>query len=263
MKKSFSVSNHPLGSGTDSLDESLVEIGADCQIHPTAVFMPYDMLGSPRRIVLGDGVIVGPFTVLHGGTRIGTNALVGSHSVVGEPEFGYALRERHPGSGAQTVIASGVVLRGGVTVYAGVHIGRDTTIGHRTLVRTNVRIGAASQLAANLTIERGTRIGDEVRCSPGSHLTADTVVADRAFIGAGVRTINDKQLIWRDPDHEQPLDPPRFDTGCKVGSGVVVLAGITVGAHALVGSGSVVTRSVAPNAIVYGVPARQHGEVTR
>ncbi|GFJ77414.1 hypothetical protein [Phytohabitans houttuyneae] len=53
-----------------------------------------------------------------------------------------------------------------------------------------------------------------------------------------------------------------FEYGCKVGSGAVLLAGIRIGTRALVGAGSVVTRDVAPDAIVYGVPARQHGQVT-
>ena len=154
------------------------------------------------------------------------------------------------------------MLRAGATVYAGAEIGDDTTIGHNVLLRTNVTVGSGSQLAANLTVERGCRIGGGVRCSPGSHLTAETMVADRVFLGAGVRTVNDKELIWRDPDHEQPLSPPVFAYGCKVGSGAVILAGVTIGEHALVGAGSVVTRDVTAHAIVYGVPARQHGEVT-
>ncbi|GAA2533293.1 hypothetical protein [Pilimelia columellifera] len=91
-----------------------------------------------------------------------------------------------------------------------------------------------------LTVERGTRIGSGVLCSPGSHITADMVIGDRVFLGAGVRTVNDKELIWRDAANEQPLRPPRFDYACKVGSGAVVLAGVIVGARALVGTGAVV-----------------------
>jgi len=246
----------------DLLRAGLLEFGDGCQVHPTVLFMPADMLGTLRPIVLGDRVILGAFAVVHGGTRVGNDTHVGHRSIIGEPEYGYAMRQVYQGAGNTTTIGSGTVIRAGATIYAGSRVGDDTTIGHNTLLRTNVVVGSGSQLAANLTVERGTRIGHGVRCSPGSHFTADTVVADRVFLGAGVRTINDKQLVWRDPDHEQPLEPPMFEYGCKIGSGAVVLAGVTVGAHALVGAGSVVTRDVPSKTMVYGVPARLQARVT-
>ena len=241
----------------------LLQIGVGCRLHPTAVFLPADLQGTLRPIVLGEQVTVGACAVLHGGLTIGAHTYIGHHTILGEPEYGYAVREFYPGAGAATIIGTGVILRAGAIVYADTTIGDDTTIGHHTLLRTGVSVGAGTQLAANLTVERGTRIGSGVRCSPGSHLTADTVVGDRAFIGAGVRTINDKELIWRDPEHETPLTPPTFGKGCKVGTAVVVLAGVTVSPGALVGAGSVVTRDVADDTIVYGVPATVHGQVTR
>jgi acetyltransferase-like isoleucine patch superfamily enzyme len=75
--------------------------------------------------------------------------------------------------------------------------------------------------------------------------------------------VNDNGMVWRDPVREEPLRPPAFGLGCRVGSGAVILAGVVIGDHALVGAGSVVTRSVLPHCVVYGVPARHHGTVTR
>lgn len=250
-------------TAVDLVRAGLLEIGVGCRIHPTAVFVPADMLGTLRPIVVGARVSIGAFAVIHGGAGLGDDSHVGHRVVVGEPEYGYALRRCHQGVGAATTIGAGGVVRAGATIYAGVQVGENTMIGHNTLLRTDVVVGSGSQLAANLTVERGSRIGDEVRCSPGSHLTASTVVADRVFLGAGVRTVNDKQLIWRDQDAEQPLAPPVFEHGCRVGSGAVLLAGITVGERALVGAGSVVTRDVPAGAVVYGVPARQHGWAAR
>lgn len=212
--------------------------------------------------MLGEQVTIGAYAVLNGGVAIGDRSYIGHHAVLGEPEYGYAVREVYSGAGADTIIGSGMIIRSGAIVYADTTIGDDTTIGHHTLLRTGVQVGAGSQLAANLTVEQGCQIGSGVRCSPGSHLTADTVVGDRAFLGSGVRTVNDKQLIWRDPANEMPLVPPAFGAGSKVGTGAVVLAGVTVCSGALVGAGSVVTRDVAADTIVYGVPATAHGQVT-
>ena len=199
--------------------------------------------------------------MVHGGVSLHDGVRIEEHVVIGKPEHGYALRNVYPGAGAPTEIGAGVVLRSGAIVYAGVSIGEHTVIGHHTLLRTDVTIGPDTQLGHHLTVERGTRIGHGVRCSPGSHITANTVIEDRSFLGAGVRTINDKELIWRDPDRESALCPPRFCHGCKVGSGAVILAGVVIGAAALVGAGSVVTRDVPPGAVAYGVPARVQATV--
>ncbi|MGH3681147.1 MAG: DapH/DapD/GlmU-related protein [Natronosporangium sp.] len=241
---------------TDLARAGLLQVGEGCHISPYAIFAPSDLLGTLRPIELGERCVIGAGAVLHGGARLAVGVHVEDHTIVGKPEHGYAVREVYPGAGAATTIAAGVVLRAGAIVYAGVSIGENSTVGHHTLLRSHVTVGAGSQLAHHLTVERGSRIGHAVRCSPGSHITADTYVGDRVFLGAGIRTINDTELIWLDPHRLPPLSPPRFNTGARVGSGATILAGVTVGAGALVGAGSVVTRDVPPNTVAYGVPAR-------
>lgn len=241
----------------------LLHAAAGSSISSQAVFMPADEQGSLLPVTVGPGCRIGPFAVIHGGTSLADGARIEEHSVIGKPEHGYAIGKTYEGAGASTVIGAGTVIRSGAIVYAGTTVGSETVIGHHTLLRSFVSVGDRTQLGHNLTIERETRIGHDVRCSPGSHITSSCVLADHVFLGAGIRTVNDRYLIWRDPEREPDLQAPRFERGAKVGSGSTILAGVTIGERALVGAGSVVTRDVPPHTVAYGVPARVREESLR
>jgi acetyltransferase-like isoleucine patch superfamily enzyme len=236
----------------------LLLLGEQVTMDANAVFVPADAEGAARRIEIGSGARVGAYSLIYGGARIGEYARVEEHTIVGKPEKGYAVGRVYPGAGAHTQIGPGVVVRADAVIYAGVQAGAGTVIGHHTLLRSFVTVGEDTQLGHNLTIERAARIGHCVRCSPGSHITSSCVLADRVFLGAGVRTVNDRELVWREAGREPKLVPPRFERGAKVGSGSVILAGVVIGENALVGAGSVVTRDVPAGATAYGVPARVH-----
>jgi acetyltransferase-like isoleucine patch superfamily enzyme len=247
----------------DLVATGLLEVGTSCSISAHAVFQPQDYQGTLRPIVLSDGCVVQAGAVVHGGVHLAAGARVEEHAVVGKPELGYAVGCQYPGAGATTSIGAGAVLRSSAIVYAGVTIGDETVIGHHSLLRSFVAVGPDTQLGHGLTVERRTTIGRGVRCSPLSHITSSTRIADRVFLGAGVRTINDKELVWRDPIRDPRLQPPCFEEGCKVGSGSTILAGVVIGAGALVGAGSVVTRDVPPGSVVFGVPARPRNPMAR
>jgi acetyltransferase-like isoleucine patch superfamily enzyme len=247
-------------TATEMAASGLLRADAGCRISSQAVFIPADERGTIRPVTMGAWCRIGPFAVIHGGTALADNAKVEEHAVIGKPEHGYAVGKVYEGAGTGTVIGAGTVIRSGAIVYAGVAIGAGTVVGHHTLLRSFVLIGDRVQLGHNLTVERETRIGNDVRCSPGSHITSLCVLADHVFLGAGIRTVNDRYLIWRDPEREPELLAPRFERGAKVGSGSTILAGVTIGMDALVGAGSVVTRDVPVGATAFGVPARVREE---
>lgn len=239
----------------------LLLLGEGVRIDATAVFAPADEQGVVRPIQITAGCRIGAHTVICGGAQLGEGARVEEGVIVGKPETGYAVGHVYPGAGAETVIGPEVTLRAGAILYAGTGVGEATVVGHHTLLRSFVTVGAGTQLGHHLTVERATRIGEGVRCSPGSHITSSCVLADHVFLGAGIRTVNDRELIWREVDRQPELVPPRFERGAKVGSGSTILAGVVIGEHALVGAGSVVTRDVLAGATAYGVPARVRGQV--
>ena len=124
------------------------------------------------------------------------------------------------------------------------------------------RIGDGTRIGPFVEIQRGAVIG--ARCKIQSHtFICDGVrIEDEAFIGHGVMFINDKTPratsatgdLQREADWE--LLRTVVERRASVGSGAVVLGGITIGAGALVGAGAVVSADVPAGATVAGVPAR-------
>jgi len=243
-------------SASELTTRGLLQVDEGAYISPHVLFVPADAQGTARPIRIGRGGQIGAYAVIYGGTTLCEDSRVEEYTLVGKPEQGYAVGHVYSGAGSDTIIGRGAVVRAGAVVYAGTEIGDDTVIGHHTLLRSFVTVGPGTQLGHHLTVERSSTLGARVRCSPGGHITSSCVLAERVFLGAGVRTVNDRELIWGDPDRVPELAPPRFELGARVGSGSVILAGITIGSEALVGAGSVVTRDVPAGAVAYGVPAR-------
>lgn len=236
--------------------QGLLILGKNVMLDESVTFLPHDQTGEAKAIKIGSDVRVMPSAIICGGVTIGDGAVIEAQVILGQPEYGYALGEIYPGEATQTDIAKGVILRAGAIIYSGVSIGPYSTIGHRTLVRTDTQVGSNTQLGHNMTIERSCRIGDWVRCTGLTHITSKTVLEDRVFLGALVGTVNDKAMIWKQEGVKPELLPPYFEYGCTVGTGASIAAGVRIGRMAMVGTGSVVTKDVAPNTIVIGVPAK-------
>lgn len=144
---------------------------------------------------------------------------------------------------------------------------RDVRFGERVVVRsfTNLygcEIGDDTTIGPFVEIQRGARVG--ARCKISSHAFVCTGVAidDEVFVGHGVVFINDRaprattEAGRLQTDVDWTLLETRIGRRASLGSGVVVLGGVTIGPGAMVGAGAVVTRDVPPGRVVAGVPAR-------
>ena len=123
-------------------------------------------------------------------------------------------------------------------------------------------IGDDSKIGTFVEIQKGARIGARCKISSHTFICEGVVVEDEVFVGHNVTFIND--LYPRSTNSEGKLQsdadwkcvPTRIQRGASIGSGATLLCGISVGARAVIGAGSVVTRDVPSDAIVAGNPAK-------
>ncbi len=143
-----------------------------------------------------------------------------------------------------------------------VRLGRDVRILHPELVNLyGCTIGDETRVGAFVEIQRNAAVGARCKISTHTFVCEGVTIEDEVFVGHGVMFINDvypRATSGGVPQTESDwtVVPTRVKRGASIGSGAVILAGVTVGENALVGAGAVVTRDVPPNAIVKGVPAR-------
>lgn len=139
------------------------------------------------------------------------------------------------------------------------HIGAGTRVWQFVVVLPGARIGAQCNLCAHVLIEDDVVVGDRVTVKSGVQLWNGLSVGDDVFIGPNATFTNDK--FPRSKRFLDEVGRTRIEAGASIGAGAVILPGLTIGKHAMIGAGSVVTRSVPPNAIVMGNPARIVGYV--
>lgn len=140
-------------------------------------------------------------------------------------------------------------------------IGGGTRIWQFCVVLPGARIGRDCNLNAQVLVENDVVVGDRVTVKPGVQLWDGLRVEDDVFIGPNVTFVNDKY-----PRSQHP--PAAFARtvlrcGASIGANATVLGGVEIGAGALVGAGSVVTRDVPAGELWLGNPARRRGPAPR
>ena len=186
------------------------------------------------------------------------------------------LRERHPGfhlhpeastnfASSHFELAPGARLEIGPRVYTerrahGVHFsiaeGASVEIGADTWLRPD----AARVLIFAFPGAR-IRIGNEGFLN-GCHLSAKELVdcGDRVWIGMGSRVFDSDQHDL-DEDHREASAPVRIGDHCWIAADVTVMKGVEIGEQCVVGTRSLVTRSLPPHTLAHGNPAEPAGKI--
>ena len=148
-----------------------------------------------------------------------------------------------------------------VCVSSDVKLGRNVRLS-KFINLYGCAIGDETKIGAFVEIQKNATVGKNCKISSHSFICEGVEIEDNVFIGHSVTFINDTYPRATTPDGQLQTEKDWMvertvvKNGASIGSGVTVLANLTIGENAIVGAGSVVTRDVPANAIVAGNPAR-------
>jgi len=146
-------------------------------------------------------------------------------------------------------------------------LGANVKIHHPNQVNLyGCTIGDDSRVGSFVEIQKNSIIGARCKISSHTFLCEGVTIEDEVFVGHGVMFTNDRWPRATNPDgspmseEDWKVVSTRVRRRASIGSNVTVVPGVTIGEHALVGAGAVVTKDVPDFAIVAGVPARIIGD---
>lgn len=129
-------------------------------------------------------------------------------------------------------------------IQSGARIGRNCVIGQNVNIGSNVSIGNYVKIQNNVSVYEGVTLEDYVFCGPSMVFT--NVIDPRCKYPQKGSEFYHKTLVRE---------------GASIGANATIICGTTIGKHAFVGAGAVITKDAPDYALMVGVPAKQKGWV--
>jgi acetyltransferase-like isoleucine patch superfamily enzyme len=139
------------------------------------------------------------------------------------------------------------------------HVGAGTRIWAFAHVLTGAKVGRDCNICDHAYVEGGVTIGNRVTVKNGVLLFDGVTVEDDVFLGPAVAFTNDLRPRAAIKRSHADFLPTLVQRGATLGARVVVVCGLTVGAHAFIGAGAVITQDVPAHGFVIGNPGRLAG----
>ncbi len=143
----------------------------------------------------------------------------------------------------------------------GAIIGNDVKIWHFSHIMSNAIIGDKCNLGQNVVISPKVILGKNVKIQNNVSVYTGVICEDDVFLGPSMvftNVINPRSAVNRKEEYKET----NVRKGASIGANATVICGNEIGAYALIGAGSVITKSVKPYALVVGNPAKQIGWVS-
>ncbi|MGM0470882.1 MAG: bifunctional UDP-N-acetylglucosamine diphosphorylase/glucosamine-1-phosphate N-acetyltransferase GlmU [Bacillota bacterium] len=180
-----------------------------------------------EEVAIGQDAVIYPFTFLEGQTEIGSQTIIGPQSRIIDAKIGSNVEVEH-------------------SVIREAEIESGVTVGPFAYIRPETKLGTNSKAGSFVEIKK-SEVGADSKVPHLSYI-GDTTIGEQVNIGAGTITANYDGV---EKNRTEIAD------NTFVGSDSTLIAPLTIGQGAITGAGSVVTKDVADDTLVLGVPAKE------
>jgi UDP-2-acetamido-3-amino-2,3-dideoxy-glucuronate N-acetyltransferase len=159
-------------------------------------------------------------------------------------------------------MSAGVVIHPSAIVDEGAQLGEGTRVWHFAHVSAGARIGRGCSFGQGTYVGNDVLIGDNVKVQNNVSVYDAVTLEDDVFCGPSMvftNVFNPRSAVPRKNEYRRTL----VRQGATLGANCTIVCGTTIGRHAFVGAGAVVSRDVPDFALVTGVPARRTGWMSR
>ena len=137
-------------------------------------------------------------------------------------------------------------------------IGKGTKIWHFSHIMSECKIGKDCNIGQNVVISPNVILGNNVKIQNNVSVYTGVICEDDVFLGPSMvftNVVNPRSAVNRRGQYVETL----VKKGVSIGANATIVCGHPIGEYAFIGAGAVVTKEVAPYALVIGNPARQTG----
>ena len=143
----------------------------------------------------------------------------------------------------------------------GCSIGEGTKIWHFSHIMTNCTIGNNCNIGQNVVVSPQVVLGSNVKVQNNVSIYTGVICEDDVFLGPSMvftNVINPRSAIKRQDQYLETI----VKKGASIGANATIVCGNNIGEYAFIGAGAVVTKEVAPYALVVGNPSKQIGWIS-
>lgn len=213
------------------------------------------------NVSLGENVTIGNNVVIYEGTVIGDHTIIQDNVVIGKQPTKAStsilpdIKKLPPAR-----IGAGCTIGTSAIIYAGAVLDNEVYVADLATIRERVAIGTGTIVGRGVAIENDCTVGQKCKLETNCYITAYSQLGDYVFVAPCAVTTNDNYMA-RSSERFGKFKGVTVRDGGRIGANATILPGKVIEEDGTVAAGSVVTKDVAKEELVAGVPARKLRDV--